>query len=122
MDDIRTVLDRMVASSTAEYDPPSTSSNPSPPSILIYFIPPPTYASLIHSYILSRGLTNSILTFHELVEGDEVGPDAEFYGLDRTVLRKALGILVKQGKAQVFKGSAAGGGGVGGEDDGVKFF
>lgn len=39
---------------------------------------------------------------------------AEFYQLPEPLLRKALDILTKQGKAQVFKG-------VGEDGDGVKF-
>jgi ESCRT-II complex subunit VPS25 len=47
-----------------------------------------------------------------LVEGDGTR-GSEFHGMDQELLRKALNVLVKQGKAQVF-----------GQEDslGVKFF
>lgn len=88
--------------------------------------------------IKETGQTNSIMTFYELTEGGDLvhttGPSlfqalpqirpvtyasctpvrAEFYRLPTPILRKALDILIKQGKAQVLKGS-------GDDGDGVKF-
>ncbi|KXX83356.1 Vacuolar protein-sorting-associated protein 25 [Madurella mycetomatis] len=54
----------------------------------------------------------SVLTVYELVEGDGTLGE-EFHGLDQELLLKALNVLVKRGKAQVF-----------GQEDsrGVKFF
>lgn len=56
------------------------------------------------------------MTLHEL-SSDEASPELE--GLDGFVLKKALGLLAKQGKAKMLKGTLDG---VGGEADGVKFF
>lgn len=122
-DDIRAVIDRMVASSQAEWDPPPPTAPSSrlTGSALIYYRPPSGWADVIHAWIVSQGLTNSIMTLYELTTGGDLAHTTEFYELDRGMLRRALAVLVKQGKAQVFKGSAQAGGGVGDDGDGVKF-
>ncbi|WAQ85869.1 hypothetical protein PtA15_6A498 [Puccinia triticina] len=117
-------------SSTAEYYP-TRPSNPtklnqgmSTPMatktyILIHYDSPTTWADRIYEYISSNGLTNSVMTLHELTSPDHQPSDQPLVGLDPIILRKALGILVKGGKAKLFKGSIDG---VAGDGDGVKFF
>ncbi|KAK6613760.1 vacuolar protein-sorting-associated protein [Botrytis cinerea] len=70
------------------------------------------WARVIEDWVDETGQRGSVLTLYELVEG-EGGRGAEFHGLDTEILQKALAILVKRGKAQVF-----------GQEDqqGVKFF
>ncbi|KAJ8069823.1 hypothetical protein OCU04_000237 [Sclerotinia nivalis] len=70
------------------------------------------WARVIEEWVDETGHRGSVLTLYELVEG-EGGRGAEFHGLDAEILQKALAILVKKGKAQVF-----------GQEDqqGVKFF
>ncbi|THV47039.1 hypothetical protein BGAL_0340g00090 [Botrytis galanthina] len=70
------------------------------------------WARVIEEWVDETGQRGSVLTLYELVEG-EGGRGAEFHGLDTEILQKALAILVKRGKAQVF-----------GQEDqqGVKFF
>ena len=75
------------------------------------------------------GQKNTVLTLYELTRGEgvrsqgitdrrfihwrELIPSKDFYGMDPELLQKALNVLVKRGKAQIF----------GGEDQqGVKFF
>lgn len=115
---IREIADLMVKSGTADYDPPRlpTSNQTLSNHLIIYFYPITHWSNLIYDYIVSNGLTNSIMTLYELTS-DEV--NVELRGLDEFVLRKALGLLVKQGKAKTFKGTVDG---IGGESDGVKFF
>ena len=127
---ILSVLEIMVQSGTAEYYP-TRPSNPtklnqgmSTPMatktyILIHYDSPTTWADRIYEYISSNGLTNSVMTLHELTSPDHQPSDQPLVGLDPIILRKALGILVKGGKAKLFKGSIDG---VAGDGDGVKFF
>lgn len=67
-----------------------------------------------------------ILTLYELSEGDLAANEGttffgrgrltvEFRGMDSTLLKKVLQILVKRGVATIFKGTD-------GEETGVKFF
>ncbi|KAK4105155.1 ESCRT-II complex, vps25 subunit [Parathielavia hyrcaniae] len=80
--------------------------------VWIYWRTPEEWAALVESWVDGTGQRGSVLTVYELVEGDgTVG--AEFHGLDQELLLKALNVLVKRGKAQVF-----------GQEDslGVKFF
>ncbi|POW04168.1 hypothetical protein PSTT_10607 [Puccinia striiformis] len=53
------------------------------------------------------------------VSPDHQPPDHPLLGLDPIILRMALAVLVKTGKAKLFKGSIDG---VAGDGDGVKFF
>jgi ESCRT-II complex subunit VPS25 len=70
------------------------------------------WGDLVAGWVEETGQKNTVLTVYELLEGEgTVGQ--EFHGMDKEVMQKALGVLVKRGKAQVF----------GSEDQqGVKFF
>ncbi|KAG7286152.1 hypothetical protein NEMBOFW57_008456 [Staphylotrichum longicolle] len=118
--DIRAVIDFLRKDGRAEYvSPPSSSSTANSSSAegggdiaWIYWRTPEEWAALVEEWVDATGQKGSVLTVYELVEGDgTVG--AEFHGLDQELLLKALGVLVKRGKAQVF-----------GQEDsqGVKFF
>ena len=63
-------------------------------------------------WVDETGHRNAVLTLFELTEG-EATAGTELHGLDADVLRRALAVLGKRGKAQVF-----------GQDGalGVKFF
>ncbi|KAH9815878.1 ESCRT-II complex subunit-domain-containing protein [Melampsora americana] len=104
---------------TADYEStPSFNTNPTnPTTLIIYFHPIRYWSNLIYDHILLNGLTNSILTFYEL-RSDEM-MRMELRGLDEFILRKALNLLVKEGKAKIFKSSSDG---ISGETEGVKFF
>lgn len=71
-----------------------------------------SWARLIEGYVEESGQKGGVLTVYELAQGEGTR-GTELHGIDRDVLLKALGVLVKKGKAQIF-----------GEDDsqGVKFF
>ncbi|UKZ86836.1 uncharacterized protein TrAFT101_002660 [Trichoderma asperellum] len=133
--DIREVVDFMRKDGRAEYLQPgdagssSTSSNngggdgSSSSSaaaaaggggdvVLIYWRKPQEWAALIEAYVDETAQKGSVLTVYELTEGENTR-GTEFHGMDNGVLMKALNILVKRGKAQIF----------GSEDSlGVKFF
>ncbi|RAL63479.1 hypothetical protein DID88_003899 [Monilinia fructigena] len=67
----------------------------------VWWRKPEEWARVIEEWVESTGQKGSVLTLYELVEG-EGGRGADFHGLDAEILHKALAILVKRGKAQVF--------------------
>ncbi|KAI9801032.1 MAG: hypothetical protein M1825_003567 [Sarcosagium campestre] len=70
------------------------------------------WAKLVEEWVDNAGLKNTVLTLYELTQGD-AALGTEIHGMDPGALRRALDVLVKRGKAQVF----------GSEDSlGVKFF
>ncbi|CZS89894.1 related to VPS25 Vacuolar protein sorting (putative) [Rhynchosporium agropyri] len=70
------------------------------------------WAGLIAEWVDETAQKNTVLTLYELTES-EATMSQDFHHMDPDLLQKALGILVKRGKAQVF-----------GQEDqqGVKFF
>lgn len=124
-DDIRDVVVFMHKDGRVEYVGGGTTGD----VVLVYWRKPDEWAELIENYVDETGQKGSVLTIYELVEGDgtkgtgrftrdELGqphcsPTVDIHGMDQDVLIKALNVLVKRGKAQIF-----------GQDDslGVKFF
>ncbi|KAL6361759.1 hypothetical protein LRP88_05234 [Fusarium phalaenopsidis] len=124
-DDIRDVVVFMHKDGRVEYVGGGTTGD----VVLVYWRKPDEWAELIENYVDETGQKGSVLTIYELVEGDgtkgtgrltrdELGqshcsPIVDIHGMDQDVLIKALNVLVKRGKAQIF-----------GQDDslGVKFF
>lgn len=82
-------------------------------SLYVYWKTPNEWADIILKWASEMGHANSVLTVYELLEGD-TGEKTEFYGLDGGLFRKAIGILQKRGKAELFQGTTF-------EEDGVKF-
>ncbi|KAL5611718.1 hypothetical protein BROUX41_000707 [Berkeleyomyces rouxiae] len=79
--------------------------------VWIYWRTPEEWAGLLERWIEETGQKGTVLTLYELAEGEKT-LGTEFHGLDNDLLLKALGVLVKRGKAQIF----------GQESSGVKFF
>ena len=108
--DVREVIDFMRKDGRAEYvgGPAATGGD----VVWIYWRTPEEWATLIESWVDETAQKGTVLTLYELTDG-EATRGAEFHGLDPDLLQKALGILVKRGKAQIF-----------GQEDsqGVKFF
>ncbi|SGY29505.1 BQ5605_C002g01059 [Microbotryum silenes-dioicae] len=109
---LRAIFNFMTSSGTAEYDTKPLKGQ-LPTGALVYWKTSDEWALAIYTWVKDKGLTNSIMTFWELTEANEV-ETAEFYQLHETILRKALEILARQGKCQVFRS-------VGEDGDGVKF-
>ncbi|KAK3349320.1 ESCRT-II complex subunit [Lasiosphaeria hispida] len=80
--------------------------------VWIYWRTPEEWAGLVEGWVEETAQKGSVLTLYELTEGDATR-GTEFHGLDSELLQKALSVLVKRGKAQIF-----------GQEDsqGVKFF
>ncbi|KAK2053243.1 ESCRT-II complex subunit [Colletotrichum caudatum] len=104
--DAREVLDFMRKDGRAEALPASTDV------FWIYWRTPDEWAAFVEGWIDETAQKGVVLTLYELTEG-ETTRGTEFHGLDPDLLAKALQILVKRGKAQIF-----------GQEDsqGVKFF
>ncbi|KAI1380294.1 ESCRT-II complex, vps25 subunit [Hypoxylon crocopeplum] len=78
----------------------------------VYWRTPEEWAGLVEAWVDETAQKGTVLTLYELTEG-EAAKGTEFHGLDPELLQKALQVLVKRGKAQIF-----------GQEDqqGVKFF
>ena len=141
--DIRELLEHMRREGRAEYVSVSASNTvPATTSaggaaagsedvVFIYWRTPEEWAALVEGYVDETAQKGSVLTVYELAEGDGTRGTGEslllleneddyadwlwleLHGIDTEVLRKALNVLVKRGKAQIF-----------GQEDsqGVKFF
>ncbi|KAH7367560.1 ESCRT-II complex subunit [Plectosphaerella cucumerina] len=111
--DARDVIEFMRKDGRAEYVGAGGSQNQTAGDLVwIYWRTPEEWAALVEAWVDETGQKGVVLTLYELTEGDN-SKDAEFHGLDQDLLLKALTILSKRGKAQIF-----------GQEDsqGVKFF
>lgn len=59
------------------------------------------WAVSVAQWVEGTGQKNTVLTFYELLEGDATTA-AEWRGMPVELLQKALGVLVKRGKASIF--------------------
>lgn len=78
----------------------------------VYWKTPSEWADAIYGWVDETGQKGTVLTIYEIREGDAVR-SREWHEMDEGLLRKALNVLVKRGKAQVFGQE---------ENAGVKFF
>lgn len=80
--------------------------------VWVYWRTPEEWAALVEAWVDETAQKGTVLTLYELTEGEGTR-GTEFHGLDQDLLQKALNVLVKRGKAQIF-----------GQEDsqGVKFF
>ncbi|KAJ6788366.1 hypothetical protein PWT90_02902 [Aphanocladium album] len=115
--DVRELVDAMVKDGRAEYVTAGsggarTAADGGQDVVVVYWKKPEEWAALVESYVEETAQKGSVLTVYELSEGDGTR-NTELHGIDNEVLLKALNILVKRGKAQIF-----------GQEDslGVKFF
>ncbi|KAK9377935.1 ESCRT-II complex subunit-domain-containing protein [Lipomyces chichibuensis] len=108
------VLDSMVKKGDAEWVSGSGSQVSKNTSAIIYWRRPEEWANIIADWIDSTGQKNTILTLYEIAEGD-LSLSQDFRGIDPTILRKALDVLIRRGQAQIMKSAD-------GEEAGVKFF
>jgi ESCRT-II complex subunit VPS25 len=77
---------------------------------------PEEWATLIYNWVCANGMTNTVCTLFELHSGDDT-QGQEFHGIELWLLQRALGVLERQGKAELVPGSSADR-----SDWGVKFF
>ncbi|KAK6856241.1 ESCRT-II complex- vps25 subunit [Apiospora arundinis] len=114
--DAREVLEFMRKEGRAEFvgggDSSSNAKEGGGDVAWIYWKTPEEWAKELESWVDETAQKGTVLTVYELTQGEATRGSA-FHGLDRDVLQKALQVLVKRGKAQIF-----------GQEDsqGVKFF
>lgn len=112
--DIRAVLNHMSQPSNGslvEFIPPATRGEQSN-TCYVYWRSLSEWADAIYGWVDDTGQKGAVLTVYELREGEAV-QNKEWVGVDESLLRKILGVLVKRGKAQIFGQE---------ENAGVKFF
>lgn len=80
----------------------------------VFWKRPEEWADSIYGWVEATGQKGRVLTVWEMLEG-EAARGEEFWEMDGDIFSRALGVLVKRGKAQVF-------GSGGDEGRGVKFF
>ncbi len=62
------------------------------------------WASLVYKYVDRTGQMGSVLTVHELLEGEET-ENEEFYNMDRSLFSRVLAHLEAHNQAKVFTAS-----------------
>lgn len=76
----------------------------------IYWHPLDEWGNIIYRWASDNGMTNTVCTLFEISQGENA-VDEEFYGLDQSVLVKALRTLQAKQKCELFD-----------DNEGVKFF
>ncbi|KAF3447701.1 hypothetical protein FNV43_RR08404 [Rhamnella rubrinervis] len=71
------------------------------------------WADIILNFVKENGLEDSVMTVEEIRSGIE-SRGTDLYGIDRTVLMRALKHLEHKGKLAIFKGTST-------DDEGIKF-
>ncbi|KAG8859988.1 hypothetical protein FRB91_005315 [Serendipita sp. 411] len=102
---VTTLLQTLVSQNQAAYEPPKQDS-----AALIYWRKPEEWAETLHSWAVSTGQLNNILTFYEIQEPEL---PSELSGIPTPLLRRIIGILTKSNRAQMIDSA---------EGDGVRFF
>ncbi|KAI0272550.1 winged helix DNA-binding domain-containing protein [Gloeopeniophorella convolvens] len=99
------ILGVMVSKNLAAYEPPRQTR-----AVLLYWRLPEEWAEALHEWATNTGQLNTILTFYEI--SDPPVP-SELTGVPDALLRSAIAILAKSGRAQLISIS---------DGDGVRFF
>jgi len=109
------LVEKMVERGQAEYFP-RTNPKSLPTGAYIYWRRPEDWSNLIYTWVKSKGLENTVMTVYELTAGNDQADSIDFRHLPDPLVRKALEVLIRAGKAQLLRGTG------GGEDgEGVKF-
>ncbi|KII85954.1 hypothetical protein PLICRDRAFT_56431 [Plicaturopsis crispa FD-325 SS-3] len=87
------LLSEMVNKNLAAYEPPKQAR-----SVLLYWRLPEEWAEVLHDWAASTGQLNTILTFYEIMEPPLESP---LTGIPISLLRKAIAILSRTGRAQI---------------------
>lgn len=83
----------MVAKNQAVYEPPKQTR-----SVLLYWRLPEEWAEVLHQWVTSTGQLTTILTFYEITDPPVPSP---LTGIPVVLLRKAIAVLAKTGRAQI---------------------
>jgi len=102
---LATIFSTMVNQNSAAWEPQKQTR-----SVLLYWRRPEEWAEVLHGWVTNTGQINTILTFYEI---QEPAVASELQGIPVSLLRKAIAILSKTGRAQLIDGT---------EEGGVRFF
>ena len=105
---LREVLDHMVASGTAEWLDGKTKDR-----CLILWRKPEEWADVLYRHVDSSGAQGSVLTVFELTSGERSGAQ-ELKDLDPALVKRAVDVLHRRGKAQMMRDGS-------GQELGIKF-
>jgi len=83
----------MVAKEVAVYEPPKQNQ-----SVLLYWRSLDEWAETLHDWAVETGQLNTILTFYDIVEPPLA---SELTGIPIFLLRKAIAVLSRTGRAQL---------------------
>ncbi|KAL2202989.1 ESCRT-II complex, vps25 subunit [Sarocladium strictum] len=81
-------------------------------NVFVYWKKLEEWAAAVEQWVDDTGQKGAVVTIYEITQGDGT-KGTDLHGMDTEVLLKALNILVKRGKAQIFGQE---------ESQGVKFF
>ncbi|KAG5735510.1 Vacuolar protein-sorting-associated protein 25 [Termitomyces sp. T112] len=87
------ILSVMVTKEVAAHEPQKQSR-----SVLLYWRSPDEWAEALHSWAMQTAQLNTILTFYDITDPPI---NSELSGIPIPLLRKAIGILGKTGRAQM---------------------
>ncbi|KAJ8456903.1 hypothetical protein ONZ45_g18533 [Pleurotus djamor] len=104
-DYLEALITSMVSQNLAVYEPPKQSR-----SVLLYWRRPEEWADVLHTWASSTGHLNTIMTFYEITDPPVESP---LTGIPLVILRKAIGVLTKSGRAQTIAVA---------DGEGVRFF
>jgi len=99
------LLAEMVSKNLAVYEPLKQTR-----SVLLYWRLPDEWAEVLHGWATSTGQLNTILTFYEITDPPVESP---LTGIPMSLLRRAITILNKTGRAQIIAVA---------DGEGVRFF
>ncbi|KAJ3561179.1 hypothetical protein NP233_g10354 [Leucocoprinus birnbaumii] len=102
---LSSILAAMVERNLAAYEPPKQTR-----SVLLYWRLPEEWADVLHRWAVDTGQLNTILTFYDITDPPI---ESALSGIPVVLLKKAISILAKNGRAQTI--SIADG-------EGVRFF
>ncbi|KAG9224135.1 hypothetical protein CCMSSC00406_0006803 [Pleurotus cornucopiae] len=92
-DHLASLISSMVTNNLAVYEPPKQTR-----SVLLYWRRPEEWADVLHSWVASTGQMNTIMTFYEITDPPVESP---LSSLPIVILRKAIDVLSKSGRAQI---------------------
>ncbi|KDQ09790.1 hypothetical protein BOTBODRAFT_116654, partial [Botryobasidium botryosum FD-172 SS1] len=98
---LSSLLASLVAQGLAVYDPPKQLH-----SVLLYWRLPSEWAEILFDWASSTAQLNTILTFYEITNPPVPSPLVD---LPLPLLRSAIAILAKSGRAQLIEGADGGG-------------
>jgi len=87
------LITTLVSKNMAVYEPAKQTR-----SVLLFWRQPEEWAEALHAWATASGQLNTILTFYEITDTPVPSP---LSGLPLPLLRRAINILIRSGRAQI---------------------